>query len=71
MTLEDVDYFVFYDKPFLNSSACSKPIWLTRRAAFRSFAKAMPVWSREKLFQRDILRDALSRAHADLDIDEN
>ena len=35
---------------------------------FRSFAAAFPVWSREKLFQREMLRDDLARHMPGVDI---
>src|SRR5262249_19716198 len=59
LTLEDVDYVVFYDKPFLKFERLLETYLAFAPRGFRSFLKAIPVWSREKLFQKDMLRDEL------------
>jgi carbamoyltransferase len=61
ITLKDMDYIVFYDKPFLKFERLLETYLALAPRGFRSFAKAIPVWSREKLFQKDILHDELSR----------
>src|SRR3989441_11183931 len=68
VTLKDVDYVVFYDKPFLKFERLLETFLALAPRGFRSFAAAIPVWSREKLFQRDMLREELSRTMPDLDI---
>ena len=70
LTVRDVDYFVFYDKPFLKFERLLETYLAYAPRGFRSFAKAMPVWSGEKLFQREILRRALSRTMPDVDLDQ-
>jgi carbamoyltransferase len=69
MTVKDLDYIVFYDKPFLKFERLLETYLAFAPRGFRSFAKAIPVWSREKLFQKDILRDELSRRMSDVDIE--
>jgi carbamoyltransferase len=61
ITLDDVDHIVFYDKPFLKFERLLETYLAFAPRGFRSFSKAIPVWSREKLFQKDMLRDELSR----------
>jgi carbamoyltransferase len=61
VTVADVDRIVFYDKPFLKFERLLETYLAFAPRGFRSFSKAIPVWSREKLFQKDILRDELSR----------
>jgi carbamoyltransferase len=61
ITLKDVDRIVFYDKPFLKFERLLETYLAFAPRGFRSFSKAIPVWSREKLFQKDILRDELSQ----------
>jgi len=61
ISVADVDYFVFYDKPLLKFDRLLETYLALAPRGLRSFAKAIPVWSKEKLFQRDILRDELSR----------
>jgi carbamoyltransferase len=70
ISVKDVDCFAFYDKPFLKFERLLETYLAYAPRGFRSFAKAMPVWSTEKIFQRDILRDALCRKMPDLDIGE-
>jgi carbamoyltransferase len=69
ITIKDVDHVVFYDKPFLKFERLLETYLAFAPRGFRSFAKAIPVWSREKLFQKDILRDELSRRMSDVDIE--
>ena len=61
VTLKDIDHVVFYDKPFLKFERLLETYLALAPRGFRSFAAAFPVWSREKLFQREMLRDDLAR----------
>src|SRR5262245_14740109 len=61
LTVKDLDYVVFYDKPFLKFERLLETYLAFAPRGFRSFSKAIPVWSREKLFQKNMLRDELSR----------
>lgn len=54
--LEDVDYVVFYDKPFLKFERLLETYLSFAPRGFSSFKTAMPVWLKEKLFQKDLLR---------------
>ena len=57
--LESVDYVVFYDKPFLKFERLLETYLAFAPHGLRSFAMALPLWIREKLFQRKLLRNAL------------
>ncbi len=57
--LADLDCVVFYDKPFLKFERLLETYLSFAPRGFRSFRMAMPVWLREKLFQKDLLRKAL------------
>jgi carbamoyltransferase len=57
--LKDVDYVVFYEKPFLKFERLLETYLAFAPKGFASFAKAMPVWLREKLFQKNLLKDEL------------
>ena len=59
--LRDVDYVVFYDKPFLKFERLLETYVALAPRGFRSFKTAMPLWIREKLFQKRVLRDHLRR----------
>lgn len=62
LTLNDVDLVTFYDKPFLKFERLLDTYLAFAPRGFRSFRKAMPVWLREKLFQKDFLTKEM-RAH--------
>ncbi|MDO6462507.1 carbamoyltransferase [Granulosicoccaceae sp. 1_MG-2023] len=55
LTLAELDYVVFYDKPFLKFERLVESYLAVAPKGFRSFSKAMPVWLREKLFLKDFL----------------
>ncbi len=57
--LADVDYVVFYDKPFLKFERLLETYIAFAPRGFRSFRMAMPLWLREKLFQKNLLRKEL------------
>jgi carbamoyltransferase len=50
ITIEDVDYLVFYDKPFVKFERILLTYLATFPRSLPSFTKAMPVWLREKLW---------------------
>jgi carbamoyltransferase len=52
----DIDYVAFYDKPFLKFERLLETYLAFAPHGFKSFAQAMPVWIKEKLFQKDLLR---------------
>src|SRR5436853_2270983 len=60
-TLGDVDYVVFYEKPFLKFERLLETYVAFAPRGFASFATAIPIWIREKLFQKDILRRTLQK----------
>jgi carbamoyltransferase len=53
--LAEVDHVAFYDKPFLKFERLLETFVATAPRGFRSFQAAMPVWLREKLFQKEML----------------
>jgi len=58
-TPEEIDYVVFYDKPFLKFERLLETYLAYAPAGFKSFAMALPVWLRDKLFQKSMIADAL------------
>jgi len=56
LKLADVDFVAFYDKPFLKFERLLETYVAFAPRGFASFRMAMPVWLREKLFQKDLLR---------------
>jgi carbamoyltransferase len=55
----DLDHVVFYDKPFLKFERLLETYLALAPRGFQSFRTAMPLWLREKLFQKQLLRDEL------------
>jgi carbamoyltransferase len=63
ITLDDVDYAGFYDKPLLKFDRLIETYLAYAPRGFRSFAAAMPVWMREKLFVPGAIRRGLKHAY--------
>ena len=61
---EAIDYVVFYDKPFLKFERLLETYLAFAPRGFRSFAQALPLWVKEKLFQKSLLSKALGRSLA-------
>ncbi len=56
ITLDEVDHIAFYDKPFLKFERLLETYVANAPRGFKSFQMAIPVWIREKLFQRDLMQ---------------
>jgi carbamoyltransferase len=63
--LADIDHIVFYDKPFLKFERLIETYVAFAPQGFQSFRMAMPVWLREKLFQKSLLRSQLRKIDPD------
>ncbi|HZP42629.1 MAG TPA: carbamoyltransferase [Candidatus Binatia bacterium] len=55
----DLDYVGFYDKPLLKFERLCESYFGVAPKGLRSFLLAMPVWIKEKLFTRDLIRKEL------------
>jgi len=55
IALGEVDYVVFYDKPFLKFERLLETYITFAPRGIKSFAMAIPLWLREKLFLKDLL----------------
>src|ERR1700736_6387599 len=62
--LDGIDYIAFYDKPFLKFERLLETYLAFAPRGFRSFRMAMPLWLREKLFQKLLLQRELKRLGA-------
>ena len=67
ISLSDVDYVAFYDKPFLKFERLLETYLAFAPIGFRSFKMAIPVWLKEKLFQKDLLRKKFKAFDTDFD----
>src|SRR2546423_4467488 len=67
IALDDVDYVVSYEKPSLKFERLLETYIAFAPRGYKSFAMAIPVWIREKLFQKDIIRRELQKLAPDFD----
>jgi len=67
LALSDVDFVTFYDKPFLKFERLLETYLAFAPRGFNSFRMAIPLWLREKLFQKDLLRREFIKYDPDFD----
>lgn len=65
--LGDLDHVVFYDKPFLKFERLLETYVAFAPRGFRSFRMAIPLWLKEKLFQKSLLKGELRQFAEDFD----
>ena len=65
--LGDVDHVVFYEKPFLKFERLLETYLAFAPRGFHSFRIALPIWLKEKLFQKRLLIGELERFAPDFD----
>ena len=58
--LDELDHVVFYDKPFLKFERLLETYIALAPQGFRSFRVAIPLWLKEKLFQKSLLKRELN-----------
>src|SRR6266581_5794335 len=63
----DVDFVTFYEKPFLKFERLLETYLAFAPRGFKSFRMAIPLWLKEKLFQKQLLRDELRAFDPDFD----
>jgi len=66
----EVDHVAFYDKPFLKFERLLETYLTFAPRGFRSFRMAMPLWLKEKLFQKIVLRDELKKLGPGADVEK-
>ena len=65
--LGEIDHVVFYEKPFLKFERLLETYLAFAPRGFRSFKMALPLWLREKLFQKSLLHKELGTFDPDID----
>src|SRR3954468_17488097 len=63
----DIDFVTFYEKPFLKFERLLETYLAFAPKGFGSFRMAMPLWLKEKLFQKSLLIDLLRAEASDAD----
>ena len=61
LSIDDLDAVVFYDKPFVKFERLIETYYDYAPQGIISFLKSMPVWMREKLFLRNVIRKELKK----------
>ena len=59
-SLDDLDAVVFYDKPLLKFERLLDTYYAFAPRGLLSFLKAIPIWAREKLFLKKVIREHLA-----------
>ena len=59
--ISDIKAVAFYDKPFLKFERLIETYTINVPKGLSSFLKAVPVWTKEKLFLKKIIRDELKK----------
>jgi carbamoyltransferase len=68
LSWQDIDYVAFYDKPFLKFERLLETYVAYAPRGFLSFQKSIPLWVKEKLFQKDLIQKKIQEACPDLDL---
>ena len=71
LKLSEVDHIVFFEKPFLKFERLLETYVAFAPKGFLSFSKAMPIWIKEKLFQKNLLFNKLKTHDENFKSDEN
>jgi carbamoyltransferase len=66
-SLGDIDYVVFYDKPFIKFERLLETYLTYSPRGFTSFRMALPLWLREKLFQKSLIAGELKTLEPNFD----
>ena len=59
--LNEIDHIVFFEKPFLKFERLLETYMAFAPKGFKSFSLSMPIWLREKLFQKKFLFEKLKQ----------
>ena len=71
LKLSEVDQIVFFEKPFLKFERLLETYVAFAPKGFFSFAKAIPLWIKEKLFQKNLLFNKLREHDKNYKSDKN
>ncbi len=62
----DVDYVVFYEKPFIKFDRLMSTFMQFAPAGAQSFLKVLPVWAKEKIFMKEIIKEKVAAPKAEI-----
>ncbi len=67
LSAKDIDYIIFYDKPFSKFERLVATYFATAPRGFESYREALPLWVNDKLFQKNKLIKELQQLDGDID----
>lgn len=67
LAARDIDFVAFYDKPFLKFERLLETYLAFAPRGFQSFRTALPLWLKEKLFQKSLILKELKQVGDDVD----
>jgi carbamoyltransferase len=67
IAFSDIDFVTFYEKPFLKFERLLETYLAFAPRGFKSFRMAIPLWLKEKLFQKSLLIELLAAEAPDVD----
>ncbi len=68
--LSGIDHVAFYDKPFLKFERLLETYIALAPRGFTSFKMAIPLWLKEKLFQKSLLRKELKKFDEEISVEK-
>ena len=71
LRLSEIDHIVFFEKPFLKFERLLETYVAFAPRGFKSFTKAIPLWIKEKLFQKNFLFNKLKQHDENYISDKN
>ena len=71
LNLSEIDQIVFFEKPFLKFERLLETYVAFAPKGFLSFSKSMPLWIKEKLFQKNLLFNQLKKHDNNYNSDKN
>lgn len=70
ISLDDVEHVVFFEKPFVKFNRLLETYLANAPRGYSSFRMAMPLWIKEKLFQKSVLAKELGRFASSADAEK-
>ncbi len=70
LSLDDVDYVAFFEKPFLKFERLLETYLANAPSGYQSFRTAMPIWIKDKIFQKSALIEKLNHLSPESDADD-
>ena len=67
LKLSEIDQIIFFEKPFLKFERLLETYVAFAPKGFVSFSKAMPIWIKQKLFQKNLLQNKLKNHDVSFD----